>query len=275
VNRRRLRVLAAVALASAAPNAADAALLTLSGSTLTVSVWSLPTVSIPQNVAALPILVSSGGGFTEPGNLFTGTVMLPSSMFTGVPLVNGFTVALFGHASKYIAPSAPGGSRTGIQRPGGGLGGSGPLSGRALINVLALFNLVVPLFPVGDTYGSSISNQAGIMVTVLGTAWTTGNVTLTGLSGSTPGQNTVTFDALGFDNRTPGHAGVLQLVSPFKVVDGVAGAQPGYALQTLTFAAQVPEPGTLVLLVSGAAGLVAYGLSKRRPPFNPPPTQDL
>jgi len=261
---RRIPILAAIALATVAPRVADAALLTLTGSTLTVSVWNLPTVSIPQNVAAVPVLVSSGGGFTEPGDIFTGTVMLPSSMFTGVPLVNGFTVALLGNLPKYIAPGEPGGSRTGIRRPGGGLGGSGPLSGRAFINVLALFNLVVPLFPVGDTYGSSISNQGYVSVTVLGTAWTTGNVTLTGLSGSTPSQNTVTFDALGFDHRTPGHAGVLQLVSPFKVVDGVAGGQPGYALQTLTFSTQVPEPGTLVLLVSGVTGLVVYGLAKRR-----------
>ena len=264
MQRRSGATLLATVLCVGLANPAEGALLTLAGSTLTVSVWNLPTVSFPQNVAAVPISVSSAGGFTEPAGIFTGTVMLPSSMFTGVPLVNGFTVALLGHAPKYIAPGAPGGSRTGIQRPGGGVGGPGPLSGRALINVLALFNLVVPLFPVGDTYGSSISNQYGIMVTVLGTDWTTGNVTLTGLSGTAPSQNTVTFDSLGFDHRTPGHAGVLQLVSPFKVVDGAAGANPGYAIQTLTFAAQVPEPGTLVLLVSGVTGLVAYGFAKRR-----------
>jgi len=246
---------------------AGAALLTLTGSTLTVAVGAIPPVTFAQNVASIPVLVSSGGGsFTEPAGIFTGTAALPTSLFTGIPIINGLSVAGMWNSTKLIAQGAqPGGIAPfyGIHRAGGGLGGSGALSGRALLNVLGLFNLAVPLYRVGseDAYSTSYSNAN--KVTLFGTGWTTGNVTLTGLTTPSGLVNTMTFGALGFDNRTPGHRGVVQLVSPFKVVSGVTGNLPGYALQTLTFAA-VPEPGRLSALALGAVALVAYGRSRGR-----------
>jgi hypothetical protein len=258
---------AALALVLTAPRGADAALLTLTGSTLTVSVGALPPITVPQNVAGVPILVSSGsGGFTEPAGLFTGTAMLPPALFTGVPLINGFTL-LVSNLTKQVAQGAqPGtaGPGVGIHRAGGGLGGPGPLSGTAIVNVLGLFNLDIPLAPIGYTDAYTSVSGGSILVTVFGTGWTTADVTLTGVSTETPlgaQLNTVTFGALGFDNRTAGHRGIVHLVSPFKVVSGVTGNLPGFALQTLTF---VPEPATLVLLGAGVVALVGYGLRRRR-----------
>ena len=75
-----------------------------------------------------------------------------------------------------------------------------------------------------------------------------------------PATNSVTF--VGYDNRTPGHAGVLLLISPFKVITNAAGNLPGLATQTLTFL--VPEPGTLLLLGSGVVGLALHGLRRMR-----------
>jgi hypothetical protein len=153
------------------------------------------------------------------------------------------------------------------------MGGPGPLLGDAIINVLGLFNLVIPLDVVGSTGADAMVVAGTLVVSAFGTGWTTGAVTITGITtfvATTPfgyngmNVNTVTFGALGFDNRTPGHNGVIGLVSPFKVVTNAAGNFPGYALQTLVFSGGVPEPGTLVLLGTAVAALALRGLAMQR-----------
>jgi hypothetical protein len=57
-------------------------------------------------------------------------------------------------------------------------------------------------------------------------------------------------------------AGQVTLVSPLRVATGaIAGTIPGFVKQTFAF---VPEPGTLLLLASGAAGLVVLGRRRTR-----------
>jgi hypothetical protein len=250
----------------------SAALLTLSGSTLTFqlggggSLVAHQPLTFPQNTASVLVSATSSGGFVEPAGIFTGTQMLPTSLFTALPVM---TIAGLMNLTKTIAPGALGsGQATGIVRPGGGLGGPGPLQGDLIINILSLFNLVVPLENVGSTGASSMVTVGALKVAVLGTGWTTGGVSVTGITTETAfgfATNTITFDALGFDNRTPAHNGVIQLVSAFKVITNAAGNVPGYALQRLTFSGGVvPEPGMLVLLGSGVAALVLRGWRLRR-----------
>jgi hypothetical protein len=155
-----------------------------------------------------------------------------------------------------------------VLRPGDGLGGPGPLAGTFIVNVPGLFNLDIPLSPVGSTGAAGQAVVGTLAVTVLGTGWTTAPVQVTGIStGTTPTSqaaivNTVTF--VGYDNRTPGHVGRVLLVSPFKVVTNAAENLPGIARQTLDFAGIVPEPGTLGLLVVGAVGPVLDGRRRMR-----------
>jgi hypothetical protein len=56
----------------------------------------------------------------------------------------------------------------------------------------------------------------------------------------------------------------LLLISPFRVVTNAAGNLVVLARQTLHFEGEVPEPGTLLLLGSGVAGLVWLGHERAR-----------
>ena len=51
-------------------------------------------------------------------------------------------------------------------------------------------------------------------------------------------------------------SGTLVLVAPVKVITNVAGTLAAFGVLTLTY---VPEPGTLLLLGMGVAGLAAIG----------------
>jgi hypothetical protein len=264
VDARRLWLLAALALAPGAPRGAGAALLTLSGGTLTVQVGPYAHV-FSQNAPSILVSASSAGGFVEPAGIFTGTIRVPTTgLFTAV---TPFTIAGLSNLTKSIAPGAgSSGHATGLLRPGGGLGGPGPLQGEAIVNVLGLFNLVVPLEAVGVTGGTAQYPAGFVAVTVAGTGWTTGAVTITGITTRPPSGapvNTVTFGGIGYDNRTPLHNGVIALVSPFKVSTNAVGNLPGFALQTLTFSGGVPEPGTLALLGTAFAALALRGWAAR------------
>jgi hypothetical protein len=229
-----------------------------------------------QPVALVPL--APGGGFVEPAGLFTGTLQrtIPQILSSGgvpqcslgVNLNIGTTIAGVSNDTKSIAPGAAGGGQaSGVVRPGGGLGGPGPLAGAFIINVLGLFNLDIPLSVVGSTGASDQNVLGSLFVTVLGTGWTTGSVQLTGVTTApTPygAFNVNTVTSAGYDNRTPGHVGRVLLVSPFKVITNAAGNLPGIARQTLDFGGIVPEPGVLGLLVVGAAGLAIEGRRRMR-----------
>lgn len=200
-------------------------------------------------------------------------MVFPRTQFIDVPLIDGLTLASVANGSAVLAPGAAGGGHvSGVLRAGGGFGGAGPLSGVAIVNVLSLFNLVIPLSVVGNT-GASAAFQAGsLAITVLGTGWTTGTVAVTGLTTFTP--NGLGVSSVGFtgtDARDPSHVGWVTLISPFKVITNVAGNLAGIARERFRFLQApppppppVPEPRTLLLLSVGLAGLGLHRLRRRR-----------
>jgi len=255
------RLLLVAALALAGSGRAGAASLTLTGGSLGISIGALPAITFPCEVCPLVLDVANpgqGGGFVEPASAFAGSVMLPSALFTGVPLISGLTIGNLANKQKTIAPGAVGGTRTDrVLRAGGSLGGPGPLTGTAFVNVLKLFNLAVPLAAIGNT-GQTNAVQAGTLkVTVAGTGWTTGAIQISKITTGEPAENTVTYE--GFDNRNA-TGGVVQLISAFHIATNAAGNLPGLATQTLTFSA--PEPGQILLLGAALGTLVL--LARRR-----------
>jgi hypothetical protein len=268
--RRLSRLLLAAALVLGGSGQAGAASLTLTGGSLGISIGALPPINFPCTACPLVLDVSNpgvGGGFTEPANVFVGSLMLPTSLFTGVPLINGLTIGNLANGPKTIAPGEPAGPRVAcpaaepcgrVLRAGGGLGGFGPLVGSAFVNVLGLFNLAVPLDVVGNTGAATAVVAGTLAVSVNATGWTTGNITVDRVTTGEPADNTVVN--VGYDNRNPSGNGVVQLISAFHVTTNAAGNLPGLAIQTLTFA---PEPGQ-ILLVGGALGTLAL-LARRRP----------
>jgi hypothetical protein len=225
--RRNLSIVAlavGVLLGSGPP--ARAALLTLTDSSLSFFFPFIDTACdpflgcpnpsnelvFPQRLASVPVSVASAGGsFVLPAGTFTGTESLPTGLFTGVALINLATIGNLSNAAAAFGPGGgpvdPGGPFSGA---GGGFGGFGALDGTLFVNVLFLFNLSIPLDPVGAGGVAQAPPVGTLLVTVSGTGWTTGTVAVTAITTGLdvpPGGliNTVTF--AGYDNRTPAHRG--------------------------------------------------------------------
>jgi hypothetical protein len=224
---------------------AGAATVTLTSGTLSIGIGALPPIALPF-VGSVPILVSSGNGsFTEPANVFgPANIPLPRQLFTGTPQISGLTLAGFANGTKVFNGTN-----------GTAVGG---LNGKAIVNVLQLLNLSIPLNVVGNPGATVQAGVGAIIITVVAQGWTTGTAVVTGLPSPTP-----TATAQGTDARTPGHGGTIVLVSGFQAITNVAGTLPGFATQVLNFAG-APEPGTLLLLGSGVAGLAILGRRRMR-----------
>jgi hypothetical protein len=112
-------------------------------------------------------------------------------------------------------------------------------------------NISVPLNVIGA--GGVAAVGALVNVTVIGAPWTTGTAavgTITAMGGVSPLSN------------TGAASGNVTLVTPVFISTNIPSSSvvPSFGILQLHF---VPEPGTLVLLGSGVAGLVAFGRSRR------------
>ena len=253
--RRLFGLVAAVALVVGVSAPASATSLLLKDSTLTITISPLLSAVFVQSPDPHPISVTStSGGFVLPAGLLAGTTFPPIQLFTGVSFLSSMTVA-----------AANGTMSVGGFNPGAVVG---PLAGSVLYGFLgSILKLPLPLSVVGAAgTNAAIVSTFEVGFNVTGMSWTTGTGMITGISTRTPNGavvNTVTIS--GSDNRTAGGVGTLTLVSPARVLWfgdlSHVGLRPLTAVMSLRF---VPEPGELLLLVSGLGALLLVARRRMR-----------
>ena len=245
--RKLLSVLAAGFLAMSVAGQAQAVTLPWVGS-FAIQLATLAPVVIPG--AGSSLVNGSGAG----GHLNSFTV--PASPFATAGFVLPVTdPVVFPIAGVQVTAHNANGNF--------GLGGAMPINGAAKICLFgtcgaAVSNLSVPLTVVGQ--GGVALVTGAVNLTVIGAPWTTGTAAIG-----------TAFTAMGFVHGPASNgassaangSGAVQLVTPIFVSTniGASAIVPGFGILKLHF---VPEPGTLMLLGSGIAGLVAFGRSRVR-----------
>ena len=201
--------------------------------------------------------------FTSGSSVGVGlTATLGAGQIVGAGAVGGITASPpITQVVMSIAGNAPGAFVAG-GGPLGALGGVMAMVGTAKIKAYSgLVTLVgVPLSVIGVPGATvMVMSGGGGIINVTGSGWTTGFRTIMHPVTTTAGGTQVsptTGSSAGADLRTPGGGGTLVLISPTTIRTNLAGDIPSFAVLTLNF---IPEPGTLLLLGSGVAGLALLG----------------
>jgi len=239
------------AVALLAPVAAHAAALSPAASSLTLVVAGT-NASFPANLTATGnagsnLTASCGAACFGPGKV----TVKPSNTATIKKIIVSIKANT---AAGHFAGTTP-----------GNVHGVMLITGLAKLRGAVSLNLPVGIGKAGTKNATAFTGSGAVAlgITAIGASWQAGVAKITGGGKATPkGAKTVTV--AGKNNLTPGGAGSLTLVAPGKVYTtiGADAFIPSPAFMTLTF---VPEPGTLLLLGSGIAGLALIGRKRASP----------
>jgi hypothetical protein len=237
-----------LAVAAALALAGPAAAATLASASFGFVLGGLPPTSFPAS-GATGSATSDLSASLGAGTAFHGTITTSIPTSAAPPLTN-VVVKITKNAGGTFTGATP-----------GQVGGAAAIYGEAQVNGLSTTLLSVPL-AVGAP-GTISQVSGGVAVTVVSGSWTSGAVTVTGVTTTTTGFGTLpngTAMATGVNALTPGGSGTLVLVAPLKLISSLVGNRAGFGTLTLTY---VPEPGTIALVGLGVAALGALAHRRR------------
>ena len=224
---------------------AQATVLAVSGGSLTIQIWTLSPISVPWGGTGSANVTPTGITGLSPGIFSVSNLTVPVTDPAAFPITG-----------VYVPSAANGTGNFAFDGLGNG-GGLMSVTGSANICLFSPCstpppaNVVVP-FTTGGVNGvglggSPIPAPGAVNVTVIGNGWTTGTVSI----------GPVSATGSAFD----GHS--VTLVTPIVISTNIGADAPinAFGRMTLTFA---PEPGTLLLLASGVAGLAVLGRKRMR-----------
>jgi len=263
----KLAVVAITGVVLSLPAFAGTADFTGTLSTFTGGGQGIPTTTTPLFGSGTGVnFASNGAAFTIPAAAFTANVTGPVGFTPNASANSIYTIRTVTNSS-----SNPGSFS--------GTAGSGPYTGTMGSGSSVLVELgIVPLpmvfgslvLPVNVGSPGTVTAMAGVLannvtVTVIASGWTTGMITVSDQTVSAPTATIASSATATGTNSLTASGGSITLVTPFLILIRGASVEnrAGYAVLTLNFSNKIPEPGTLLLLGSGVAGLAFLGRRKR------------
>ena len=296
--RRWIGIVTALGLAMTIAGNAGAGIFDPANSYLANKLGAIPLIvfGASPGTEALIVLTDDGGGghrIVSEGSVFqTSNYIVNSAAFTGFPQLTGLKLSLHSGSGDF----ADGFSVPNSVGPGSiaGFGGWAGSTGSTVLEAGGFFfTIPVGVFGAGGTV--TVAPVLNNTIVVSGAAFGTGMVTITGVSTNllfVPGRgvtgvaftlnlttvelvsaieitvagvvqeaNTVKVSGTNALNSAS-QPGMVTMVSPYRLNTGnLSGRGAGAVYNKIVF---VPEPGTMLLLISGAAGLIVIGRKRNR-----------